>query len=138
MIYPDLYNCNIAVIGLGYVGLPLALQIAKTEKCYKSKILLYRKVIGFDISKERINELKNFNDKTGEYPKELLQNIPRIIYTNNINDLNEVLSGFSLISRAAPASNTIPQALDFEADAVQASFLDPRSTTSSSYKVGFI
>ena len=38
---------------------------------------------------ETKNELKNFNDKTGEYPKELLQNIPRIIYTNNINDLNE-------------------------------------------------
>lgn len=86
---PDSINCNVGVLGLGYVGLPLALQIAKTEECYKSKILLHRKVIGFDISKERINELKNFNDKTGEYPKELLQNTTRIIYTNNINDLNE-------------------------------------------------
>ena len=86
---PDSINCNVGVLGLGYVGLPLALQIAKTEKCYKTKIILCRKVIGFDISEERINELKNFNDKTGEYTKELLQNIPRITYTNNIKDLIE-------------------------------------------------
>ena len=39
-------DINLAVIGLGYVGLPLALEFSKK-----------RKVIGFDINKKRINDL---------------------------------------------------------------------------------
>ena len=35
--YPDLGNCTIAVIGLGYVGLPLALELAKRKSCLNSK-----------------------------------------------------------------------------------------------------
>jgi UDP-N-acetyl-D-galactosamine dehydrogenase len=46
---------KITVIGLGYVGLPLATEFAKKYK-----------VIGFDIDKSRIMELKNGEDKTGE------------------------------------------------------------------------
>ena len=30
---PDLYNCTICVIGLGYVGLPLAIEFSKVKKC---------------------------------------------------------------------------------------------------------
>ena len=30
---PDLFECNISVIGLGYVGLPLAVELAKTTSC---------------------------------------------------------------------------------------------------------
>ena len=33
MIFPDLYKCKVAVIGLGYVGLPLAIEIAKRDRC---------------------------------------------------------------------------------------------------------
>ncbi len=40
-------DLKLAIIGLGYVGLPLALEFAKK-----------RKVIGFDINENRINELK--------------------------------------------------------------------------------
>ena len=40
-------NLKIAVIGLGYVGLPLAIEFGKN-----------REVIGFDINKSRIDELK--------------------------------------------------------------------------------
>ena len=29
MIFPDLYKCKVAVIGLGYVGLPLAIELQK-------------------------------------------------------------------------------------------------------------
>ena len=32
---PKLNNCNVGVIGLGYVGLPLALKIANQKKCLK-------------------------------------------------------------------------------------------------------
>lgn len=42
---------NIAVIGLGYVGLPLALSFAKKVN-----------VIGFDIDKEKISQYKNSID----------------------------------------------------------------------------
>ena len=43
-------DLKLAIIGLGYVGLPLALEFAKK-----------RLIIGFDINKERIKELQEFN-----------------------------------------------------------------------------
>jgi UDP-N-acetyl-D-galactosamine dehydrogenase len=54
----------IAIIGLGYVGLPLAVEFAKK----------YR-VIGFDINKKRIEELNNGKDFTLEVEEEDLQNV---------------------------------------------------------------
>ena len=50
-------SSSIAVIGLGYVGLPLALALAR-----------HFPVTGFDISKTRVGELKGGNDATGEVP----------------------------------------------------------------------
>ena len=50
-----LNNKNIAIIGLGYVGLPLAIECGKKFK-----------VIGFDINRTRVEELKSFNDWTRE------------------------------------------------------------------------
>ena len=44
----SLDSCNLAVIGLGYVGLPLAVEFGKN-----------REIIGFDINPDRVNELKN-------------------------------------------------------------------------------
>ena len=52
--YPKLSDCNIAVLGLGYVGLPLALLFAKTKESNIDNEKLLRKVIGFDINKKRI------------------------------------------------------------------------------------
>ena len=49
---------KIAIIGLGYVGLPLAVEFGKI-----------RKTIGFDVNKERINELSNCVDSTLEVTK---------------------------------------------------------------------
>ncbi len=60
----DINNTKIAVIGLGYVGLPLAVAFA--EK--------YR-VIGFDIKKERVQELNNGIDRTLEVENEELQKV---------------------------------------------------------------
>ena len=48
-------NIKLAVIGLGYVGLPLSIEFAKKYE-----------VLGFDISKNRIEELKLGNDRTKE------------------------------------------------------------------------
>ena len=52
-------NFNICVIGLGYVGLPLALELGK-----------HFKTTGFDINERRIDELKNFIDVTNEVNKQ--------------------------------------------------------------------
>lgn len=52
----------VAVIGLGYVGLPLAVSLAS---CFD--------VLGFDISAERVEELTNGHDRTGEVEDERLQ-----------------------------------------------------------------
>jgi UDP-N-acetyl-D-galactosamine dehydrogenase len=57
-------NINIAVIGLGYVGLPLAVEFSKKYK-----------VIGFDINNSRIDDLKKLIDNTLEVTKEDLQNV---------------------------------------------------------------
>jgi UDP-N-acetyl-D-galactosamine dehydrogenase len=51
----DLKAAKIAVIGLGYVGLPLSIEFAKQYK-----------VLGFDINDDRINDLLNSRDSTGE------------------------------------------------------------------------
>ena len=52
---------NIAVIGLGYVGWPLAIEFSK-----------HYPVIGFDLDKKRIGELENGFDRTNEVSKSQL------------------------------------------------------------------
>ena len=69
-------NKKIAVIGLGYVGLPLAVEFCKK-----------REVVGFDINKDRINELKDGIDVTGELSKQELKNATNISYTTNLDKL---------------------------------------------------
>jgi UDP-N-acetyl-D-galactosamine dehydrogenase len=57
----ELSTCRIAIIGLGYVGLPLAVEFGRT-----------RSTIGFDINPKRVAELKRFRDSTREAePREL-------------------------------------------------------------------
>ena len=57
-----LKSANIAVIGLGYVGLPLAVEFSKKYP-----------VKGFDIDRTRIDELKNNFDRTNEIAQEILE-----------------------------------------------------------------
>ena len=64
--YPDINECIIAIIGLGYVGLPLAIEFSKKQKCYLSGKTLNRKIIGFDTSEKRLEELKKGFDSTNE------------------------------------------------------------------------
>ena len=51
---PNHHDCKIAVIGLGYVGLPLAIEFASREICFRTREKLNRKIIGFDINQNRI------------------------------------------------------------------------------------
>ena len=61
---PSLLSSKICVIGMGYVGLPLAIEIAKK----------YR-VVGFDINRKRILELREGIDVTNECSKQALQSV---------------------------------------------------------------
>ena len=72
---PDI---KIALIGLGYVGLPLAVEFGKK-----------REVVGFDISQERITELKRGHDSTLETTSQELKNVTQLSYTNNIDDIKD-------------------------------------------------
>ena len=65
-------DLKLAVIGLGYVGLPLAVEFGKK-----------RAVIGFDINQKRIDELKIGTDTTLETTKEELRNAQFLTYTTN-------------------------------------------------------
>ena len=66
---PDNNKCRVAVIGLGYVGLPLAIQISGSKSSYLDHSILDRKVIGFDISLNRLEELRAGFDRTKESSK---------------------------------------------------------------------
>jgi len=70
---------NIAIIGLGYVGLPLA--VAFSKKKYN--------VIGFDINESRIEELKNNKDHTLEVSSRELETSETLQFTNVVEDLKE-------------------------------------------------
>ena len=85
---PPINSCCIGIIGLGYVGLPLSLEFAKIKKCLRTKELLSRKVIGFDLNNERIKDLKNGIDSTKETEEGDLKKISDIEFTSEINDLN--------------------------------------------------
>ena len=69
---------KIAVIGLGYVGLPLAMEFAKK-----------RPVTGFDIRRERIDELLGGSDATLEVEAEDLKRAERIEFTDDIEALRQ-------------------------------------------------
>lgn len=72
-----LENIKIGVIGLGYVGLPLAVEFGK-----------HYDVIGFDINHERIVDLKNGLDKTKESSRQEISNSKKLKFSNDIEELN--------------------------------------------------
>ncbi|MBO3078333.1 nucleotide sugar dehydrogenase [Mammaliicoccus vitulinus] len=71
-------NRKIAVVGLGYVGLPVAVAFGKQQE-----------VVGFDINETRINELKNGYDRTNEVNDEDLKK-SNIKFTNQPEELSKV------------------------------------------------
>jgi UDP-N-acetyl-D-galactosamine dehydrogenase len=100
---------KICVVGLGYVGLPLAVLLGKRFK-----------VVGYDINESRIRELKNFHDRTGEVSPEEIKSsnvefttdereisncklvivtVPTPIDSHKIPDLNPVKSATKTVGR---------------------------------------
>lgn len=69
---------KIALIGLGYVGLPLAVEFGKK-----------REVIGFDIDQVRVNELKNGNDSTLEITPQELIDASYLDFTTRVDDIKD-------------------------------------------------
>jgi UDP-N-acetyl-D-galactosamine dehydrogenase len=70
---PPLQTCTVAVIGLGYVGLPLAVAFATPAACVRTGEVLRRRVIGFDINLQRLEELRQGMDRTLEISPQALQ-----------------------------------------------------------------
>lgn len=69
-------NIKLAVIGLGYVGLPLAVEFSKKMK-----------VVGFDINQSRIDELKIGKDSTLETNQDELATADNLVYTTEVSDI---------------------------------------------------
>lgn len=74
----NLSDLRIAVVGLGYVGLPLAVEFGKK-----------RTTLGFDINFERIEELSSHYDKTLEIKPEEFKQASLLEFTNDENNLKE-------------------------------------------------
>ena len=69
-------DLSLAVIGLGYVGLPLAIEFGKK-----------RSVVGFDINQVRVDELKSGQDHTLEASPAELSEASNLSFTTNLEDL---------------------------------------------------
>jgi UDP-N-acetyl-D-galactosamine dehydrogenase len=73
-----LNDIKLAVIGLGYVGLPLAVEFGKC-----------RDVIGFDINTDRVKELEAGHDSTLEVEDDVLQFASHLTFTSDVGKLKE-------------------------------------------------
>jgi len=90
-------NIKIAITGMGYVGLPLAVAFAENGI----------DIIGFDINKEKINKYINGEDPTNEIGQERLAKISNIKYTSDENELKE--ADFHIIAVPTPVGkNNVP------------------------------
>ena len=68
---------KIAIFGLGYVGLPLAVSFSKKYH-----------TIGYDLNEKRINQLKSGIDKTLEVSEKILKNANNLIFTSELDDVS--------------------------------------------------
>ena len=93
-------NPKIAIIGLGYVGLPLAIEFSKNFK-----------VIGYDINDDRINELLDLKDSTNEAE---IGNLKEVLSPNkaNKNIGLSLTSSVSQISSCTVFVITVPTPID--------------------------
>jgi len=93
---------KIAIIGLGYVGLPLAVEFGKK-----------REVIGFDINQERITQLNDGNDSTLEITLQELKDATQLSFTTNIDDIKDC--EFYIVTVPTPIDkNKMPDLMPLE------------------------
>ena len=69
-------DSKIAIIGLGYVGLPLSIEFGKAFK-----------TIGFDTKQSRVADLKRGHDSSFEVTSEKFQESKKLTFTNDVNDI---------------------------------------------------
>ena len=110
MNLPNNFSCTVAVIGLGYVGLPLAIEISKNQDCFKTKKKITRKVIGYDLSIKRISELKKGIEITNELIQDDFSNLKNIELTNNAEILSK--ADVFLVTVPTPIDNSKEPNLD--------------------------
>src|SRR5690606_8125504 len=72
----NIADSQLAIIGLGYVGLPLAVEFGK-----------HYPTLGFDINQARISELNKGEDHTLEVSSEELKQADKLSYSSNLDDL---------------------------------------------------
>ncbi len=87
-----LESIRIGIIGLGYVGLPLAIEFSK-----------HFRVVGFDINSERINDLKNSKDITNEVEQSSLKKAKNILFSSDLQSLENC--NFYIITVPTPIDN---------------------------------
>ena len=75
---PDIHSSKLAVIGLGYVGLPLAVEFSRKISC-----------VGFDLKEKRIAELRRGIDTTREVSSEELASAKNLHFTSLIEELQD-------------------------------------------------
>jgi len=93
---------KIGIIGLGYVGLPLAVEFGKK-----------REVIGFDINQKRITQLKDSNDSTLEVSLQELKCATQLSYSTNIDDIKDC--EFYIVTVPTPIDkNKMPDLMPLE------------------------
>lgn len=94
MIYDKLIKkeAKLAVVGLGYVGLPIALEFAKDIS-----------VIGFDINRKRVEMMKNGEDPSNELPSSAFDGCD-ITFTADLEDLRE--AQFFIIAVPTPINSS--------------------------------
>ena len=89
MPLPPLKDVRIGVIGLGYVGLPLAVYLAR-----------HFPVLGFDIDKERVAELSQGIDRTREVTEEEFAHAAQIAYSADVASLKD--ANFYIVTVPTP------------------------------------
>ena len=88
----QLEQLKIAIMGLGYVGLPLAVEFGKKVQ-----------TTGFDINLQRIQELNNFQDHTLEVSAEELAQVENLSYCSHIEQLKQC--NFFIVTVPTPIDN---------------------------------
>lgn len=93
MIYDQLVKkeAKLCVVGLGYVGLPIALEFAKSIK-----------VVGFDINQKRVEMMRNHIDPSQELDSSAFDGCD-ITFTSDLNDLKDVQ--FFVVAVPTPINN---------------------------------
>lgn len=88
----QLEQLKIAIMGLGYVGLPLAVEFGKKVQ-----------TMGFDINLQRIQELNNFQDHTLEVSAEELAQVENLSYCSHMEQLKQC--NFFIVTVPTPIDN---------------------------------